>query len=201
MKTITLILVCCITALASQAQWANKFGSQDKHFFYTSGQYIMGKCNGGSLGLNYVFKEKMTVSLGYSASNKGTCSLPDEYLKSATTYVPTSGVEPFQNSENIHIMLGRVFKLNPKSSIRFLLQGGPALSTVRTPEFQISGSQYDYDMISSKKVSLIFNPKVEIPLCCMIGFSVGPMIVINDTQKYIGAGIGLMYGIVGRGKS
>ncbi len=201
MKTITLLLVCCIAALASQAQWSYKFSSHDKHFLYTSGQYIVGKCNGGSLGLNYVYNNKLTVSLGYSASNKETCSMPDEYLKSGIEYMPTSGVEPFQNNENIHIMLGRVFSLNKKSSIRFLLQGGPALSTVRAPEYEISGMQYDYQMKSSQKVSLVFNPKIELPLCCMIGFSVGPMIVINDTQQYIGAGIGLMYGIVGRGKS
>lgn len=198
MKTITLILLCCIATLASQAQWSKNHKSNNKHFFYTSGQFIMGESNGGDLGLNYVYNNKLTISFGYSATGKSNSTLPDEYLKSGTDYIPTNSVEPFQNFEDFHLMIGRAFRLNKKSSIRLLLQGGPGITTSREPEFTINGNQYDYQMQSSKKISLVLNPKIELPLCCTVGCSVGPMIIVNGTQQYIGAGIGIMYGVVSR---
>ena len=199
MKTIILILLCCIVTLASEAQWTNKYKSNsNKHFFYTSGQYIVGESNGGNLGLNYIYNKKLSISIGYAATSKTTIGLPDEYLKSGVEYTSANEVDPFQNLENFHLMLGRAFSLNKKSSIRLLLQGGPGLTTAREPEFVISGTQYDYQMKSSKKVSLVLNPKIELPLCCTVGCSVGPMIVVNGSQQYFGAGIGIMYGIVSR---
>lgn len=184
----------------SQAQWSYKFMSQEKHFFYGSGEYVMGKCNGGNVGLNYVYNSKYTVRVGYSATNKSACSLPANYLKSATELIPLNNAEPFQNLENLHLLFGRAFNLNKSNSIRFVFQGGPGLSTFREPDFTISGREYDYDMKSTQKICLVLNPKIELPLCCTIGCSVGPMLVMNNSQTYIGAGIGIMYGIIGKGK-
>lgn len=158
----------------------------------------MGKTNGANLGLNYIYNNKLSINLGYSATNKTDSHLPDEYLKSAENYQLVNSTEPFENFESLHLMFGRIFTLTKSNSIRFLLQGGPGISTIREPEYNFSGNQYSYDTKASKKISLVLNPKIEVPVCCSIGVSVGPMIVLNDSQKYIGAGIGIMYGIVGR---
>lgn len=196
MKTFYLLLIFCFCSLISAAQWSNQFQSNDKHSLYTSGDYLMGACNGGNLGLNYIYANKISVNLGYTATNKASCSLPDQYLKSGATYTSTNPVEPFENFENLHLMFGGLINLSKKNSIRILLQGGPGLSTQREPDFIVSGNTYNYNMKTTKKVCLVVNPKIEMPLCCTIGFSFGPMVVVNDSQTYIGAGIGLMYGII-----
>lgn len=198
MKTITLFLLCCIAALVSQAQWSSDNKTTNKHFFYTSGQYIMGESNGGNLGLSYIHNGKYTISIGYAATSKTTAQLPTDFLKSGVEYTLANPVEPFQNLENFHLMVGRSWDLSQKKTIRVLLQGGPGLTTFREPEFMVSGNQYNYQMKSSTKVSLVLNPKIELPLCCTVGCSIGPMIMVNGSQQYYGAGIGIMYGIVGK---
>ena len=200
MRIVLLIFICCLLTLAGKAQWSYKYNTQHKHFLYTSGDYIVGKCNGGNLGLNYVYNDKLTMSLGYTASDKTTCSLPEDFLKSGVEYTSVNSAQAFENQENLHFMVGTMFNITRNNAVRVLLQGGPGLSTFREPEFKVEGNQYSHKIQTTKKVSLVLNPKIEMPLFCTIGFSVGPMVVINKDQQYIGAGIGLMYGIVRSGK-
>ena len=95
-------------------------------------------------------------------------------------------------------MVGRVFSLNHDGTIRLLLQGGPGVYTKRDAAFTIQSSSYNYEIESNKSICLVVNPKIEIPLGNVIGLSAGPMLVMDNTDQYIGAGIGIMYGIVGR---
>lgn len=199
MKPLALTITFVLLAIASQAQWSYKNLSKQQHFLYTSGDVIVGKQNAGKLGLNYVYNNRLCVSLGYSATAKTTSSLPAEFLKSATIPTPTNSVQPFENSENLHLMVGTILNLTKKRNVRLVLQGGPALTTNRQANFEYADSNkqnYTTSMESMQKISFVMNPKIELPLCCMIGCSVGPMLVINDQEKYIGAGVGLMYGIV-----
>lgn len=199
MKPLILTAAFIILAITSQAQWSFDKLSSQQHFLYTSGELIVGKQNAGKLGLNYVYNNKLCISLGYAATAKTASSLPAEFLKSATTPTPVNSVQPFDNSENLHLMVGTIFNLAKRKSIRLVLQGGPALSNKRQANFEYAGTNkqnYVTSMENTQKISFVMNPKIELPLCCMIGCSVGPMLVINDQEKYIGAGVGLMYGIV-----
>lgn len=198
MKTLILIFVACLLASVSQAQWSYKFLSKEKHFLYSSGDYVVGKNNGGKVSVNYVYNNKFTVNIGFNATSKRDAQLPQEVLKSTQELVPLSTATPFSNSENLHIMVGRVLKLNRDGSMRFLLQGGPGLYTSRDPVFDVGNGSYDFNMEASKSLCLVLNPKFEMPLFSMIGFSAGPMILVNNNESYVGAGIGLMYGIVGK---
>lgn len=198
MKTLFLIIVASLIALASEAQWSYKFLSQEKHFLYTSGDVIMGNQASGQISLNYVYNKKYTVNIGYAASTKSDAVLPNNILKSATELTPSYSTLPFSNSENIHLLVGRVFNLNQNGTFRLLLQGGPGLYSSRNPMFSVKSNTYDYEMQTEKSLCLVLNPKVELPLCCTIGISAGPMVMLNGQEQYIGAGIGIMYGIIGK---
>ena len=198
MKTLLIIALFSLLTISSSAQWSYRFLSQEKHFLYSSGDFIAGSQNSGKVSLNYVYNNKYTVNVGFSATSKNEAQLPNEILKSATELIPANPAAAFTNSENIHIMLGRVFNLNKDKTFRFILQGGPGVITSRDPVYSVKSNTYEYDMETSKKMCMVINPKIEVPVCCAIGVSCGPMVVLNKDTRYIGAGIGIMYGIIGK---
>ncbi|HPF50731.1 MAG TPA: hypothetical protein PK335_04105 [Draconibacterium sp.] len=197
MKKLVLIIIAVLFTIVSNAQWSYKFLSNERHFLYTSGDFIVGNQNSGQISLNYVYNTKYIINFGYSATTKDEASLPNEILKSATELIPAFSTPAFTNSENLHLMVGRVFNLNREGTFRVLLQGGPGFYTKRAPAFTVKSNMYDYQMESSKELCFVLNPKVEIPLGT-IGISAGPMAVLNQNEKYIGAGVGIMYGILGK---
>ena len=198
MKTLLLIAIFSIFTLASRAQWADRNSVRTKHNLYSIGEYVVGDQQAGKIGMSYTYNNKYILSVGYSATFKSTVTPSDNFLKSATTITPATSAEPFENSENLHMMVGRIFNLNNKKNLRVVLQAGPGIATFREPEFALvnSNSQYNFETKTTKKLSLVLNPKLEIPLHSTVGCSVGPMVVVNSNQTYIGAGIGIMYGII-----
>ncbi|QIA07395.1 hypothetical protein [Draconibacterium halophilum] len=198
MKTLLIITVFSLISLGTYAQWSNKSAVPKTHNLYSSGEYVVGKQQAGNIGLNYTYNNKYTISVGYTASFKSTVTPSAEFLKSGINLTPINSSEPFENTENLHMMVGRIFDLNQKRSIRIIVQGGPGISTFREPEFNLirSGNQYNFETKTAKKLSLVLNPKIEIPLYSSVGCSVGPMLVVNSNQTYIGAGIGIMYGLI-----
>jgi len=198
MKKLLLIVAALLLTIASYAQWSYRFLSQDKHFVYTSGDVVVGNKTSGKLGLNYVYNNKYIVNVGFSATAKTEAAIPNEILKSAIALIPANSTPAFVNSQNIHVMIGRVVKLNEEGTFRLLLQGGPGLYAKRSPSFTIDSNEYNYKMEVVSSLCLVVNPKVEIPLFSTLGVSAGPMAVINQNEKYFGAGIGIMYGIIGK---
>ncbi|WP_163321605.1 hypothetical protein [Draconibacterium mangrovi] len=198
MKTLLLITIFSLVTLVSHAQWTDKPSSTTKHCLYSSGEYLVGDQQAGKLGMSYTYNNKYIISVGYSATFKTTVTPSDNFLKSATNVTPATSVEPFENSENLHMMMGRIFNLNEKKNLRVVLQAGPGIATFREPEFALvnANSQYNFETKTSKKLSLVLNPKFEMPLHSTVGCSVGPLVVVNSNQTYIGAGIGIMYGLL-----
>ena len=198
MKKLIIVIIVSLFALAGNAQWSYKFLSKKKHFLYTSGDFIVGNQSSGKLSLNYVYNNKYTVNVGFTATTKDEATLPSEILKSATELTSVNATPAFTNAESLHIMAGRVYKLNHDGTFRLLVQGGPGIYTRRAPLYTITSNSYKYDMQATKALCLVLNPKVEIPLWRTIGVSAGPMAVLNKDEQYIGAGIGIMYGIIGK---
>jgi hypothetical protein len=195
MKALVITLLFCIAAITSQAQWTGQHKSTQKHLLYTTGDYIVGETSGGNLGINYIYDNKYTLNIGYSASSKGETTLPDEILKSANEMTSINNDQPFENFENLYVMVGRSFSIT-KNGMRILLQGGPGIANYREPVYNISGSAYSHQTQTTKKLSFTLNPKIEVPIGCNLGVSAGPMLVVNNAQKYFGIGIGVMYGVV-----
>ena len=198
MKSLLLLIIVSLFALTGQAQWSYKFLSKEKHFVYSSGDVIMGKQNGGGISVNYIYNNRLTVNVGYSASAKTSVDLPAQILKSTEGLVPSYSTDPFSNFENIRIVVGRVINLNHEGTLRCLLRGGPGIYTSREPSFIVKSNTYNYQTEATKSISLVLQPKIEMPLFAAIGLSAGPMIILNENEHYFGAGIGLMYGILGK---
>ncbi len=198
MKTILLITVFSLCTLVSSSQWTYTHSTTKKHYLYSTGEYVVGEKQAGNIGLSYNYNNKYTLSLGYSATFKSFVSPPDAFLKSGTNLTLANPDKPFENTESLHLMVGRIFDLNEKGNLRVVLQGGPGIATSREPEFNLtpSGDQYYFETKASKKMSLVLNPKIEMPLFYSVGCSVGPMIVLDSNQTYIGAGIGIIYGLI-----
>ncbi len=196
MKATLIFLFLSFCAVACSGQWAYNYLGDDANMLFTSGDYMVGKDNGGGLGLSFVHRNKYIIKIGYAATNKSTPGLPDEILKSSQELTLTNKIEPFENMENLYVMAGRVVRFKPNSRFRLILQGGPGISTFRSPKYSINGSSYNYKINTEKELALVLNPKMEMPLGSTLGVSAGPMIVVNKSQTYVGAGIGIMYGIL-----
>lgn len=196
MKLTIITILFFVINLASYAQWDYNQPTKAKHFLYTSGEYIVSKNNSGNIGLNYVYNNKYSVNIGYSASSKSQIGMPLDFLKSGKDLTPTYQKKPFENFENFHIMFGRIVNLSSNNTIRLLLQGGPGIANYREPEFNLQDNAYDYTTKISKKMCFIVNPKIELPLTASLGLSAGPMLIVNSHKQYFGAGIGVMYGLI-----
>ena len=198
MKTLLLITVFSLVTIVCHAQWSDKPAATKQHNLYSSGEYVVGDQQAGSIGMSYTYNNKYIVSVGYIATFKSAVSPSDNFLKSGTNITPATSAEPFENAENLHMMVGRILNLNEKKNVRVVLKAGPGIATFREPEFTLvnSNSQYNFETKTSKKLSLVVNPKLEMPLHSTFGCSVGPMLVVNSNQTYFGAGIGIMYGLI-----
>lgn len=205
MKNLIVLTFCFFIISSAFAQWSNKFSTRwsKKHFLYASGDVMVGNYKGGDLGINYIFDNKYSIKFGFSASDKQTTFLPSNYLKSSGYETPPNSTLPKENLENFHLMVGRVITLNSKKDFRIIIQGGPGLSISRVPinwhwrENKLFRTNYDYDIQQKKKLNLIINPKIEFPFASIIGLSFGPMFMIDKEKSFFGAGIGIMYGIIG----
>jgi hypothetical protein len=206
MKALILLITFFLTFTSAYAQWSNRFlqTSSDKHFLFASGDVIAGNYNGGDVGINYIYKNKYSVKLGFFLSEKLVTSIPNNFLKSGETLSSVGLTAPTENLENFHFLVGRVFSFGAKDRLRLTIQGGPGISTVREPVFQengnksnLSSAEYAIDYQKVSHASFTINPKVEFPLACVFGISVGPMLILNQERTFLGASIGFMYGITG----
>ncbi len=203
MKRIVLLIIGVLMLTSVYAQWSNKFSVRkaEKHFLYGTGDVMVGNYNGGNIGMNYIYNSKYLVNFGFSVSSKSAGNQFAEQLKSAEIN-PNSINMPDENLENFHLMIGRVFKLSPNNNIRVVLQGGPGVSAIREPVFTTINnnetvfSDYHIGFRKRQQVSLILNPKIEFPVTCVLGFSVGPMVIVNDERTFFGVSIGFLYGVI-----
>ncbi len=185
------------------AQWSNEFliHKAEKHFLYGTGDVMLGNYNGGNIGMNYIYNSKYSVNFGFSVSSKSATNQLAESLKSAETNSIDIKV-PEEHLENFHLMIGRVFDLSPNNNIRVVIQGGPGVSAIREQVFTTinsNGTAFSNNQIGFRKrqqVSLIINPKIEFPVTSILGFSIGPMLIVNDERTFLGVSIGFLYGII-----
>ena len=87
--------------------------------------------------MSYSYNNKYILSIGYAATFKSTIIPSDNFLKSGSNLTPATSAEPFENTENLHLMVGRIFNLNDKKNLRVVLQAGPGIATSREPEFAL----------------------------------------------------------------
>jgi hypothetical protein len=179
-----------------------QFGAN--HAIYYSGELGYGSHLGIDVNLNYVYHEKYAVKIGYSGNVTKPTSLPSDYSLGLTRAFSFGFEYPYDQLENVQITVGRIYKLNPKGTIRFNLSAGLGYSIITEPENWeritdnnvILSENYTWNYRKHNTVSLIINPKIEFPIARHFGFTLSPMLQINKDTTYIGIGVGTMFGLL-----
>ncbi|MDC7995652.1 hypothetical protein [Altibacter sp. HG106] len=192
----------CITILAflCMAQGIAQFDKN--HAIYSSGEIAFGNYFGIDANLNYVWHEKFSIKAGFSWYIRKPKSQPEAYESGIFEAIFPFLVSPTDRLETYQVSVGRVYKLNPKGSIRVNLSLGVGYSEFREPfNWQVQGepfiaSNYSWEYRDAYAVSLIINPKLEFPISRFYGFTLSPVLQINKETFYIGIGIGQMVGLL-----
>jgi hypothetical protein len=202
MKKLILISIFTFLLFTTQAQWSGEWLSKDnKHLLYANGDLMVGNNSGGNVGLCFVYDSKFSVEVGYSAgSNQISSKFP--VLKSGSTSEMENQKTPAEMMENFNIMFGRHFNLNSKETIRFILQGGPGMSSMMNWMNEQQGSSTSdfvrYELESTKDISITINSKFEFPITDLFGFSVGPTLILNHEKSFLSFSVGFMYGVISK---
>ncbi len=174
----------------------------DKNAIYTAAELNMGNYFGVDLSLNYVYKEKYSFKLAYTANIRTPKSQPDDYTSGLLGVMFFGLANPYDQFENYQIGVGKIYKLNPSGTIRLNLKVGLGYSVITEPvnwsEVNNSFLRENYTWNNQKydTVSVIVNPKIEFPFTRFYGFTLSPMAQITKNRAYCGIGIGQMIGLL-----
>ena len=201
-----LVLFLCISVASAQAQ-------KKKHAFYVTGAVNLGNYFGGDLNLNYMLKEKYTFKIGYTGNRRTATSIPEDYRRGFSLF--NDG--PCEHIGNYRFDVGRIYKLNQRGTVRINAALGLGYTTFTEPVnwkkkkekklnpllillFPLSvfdrEPNYSWNYKSRNTISLIINPKIEFPLTKVFGFTISPMVQMNEYRIYFGIGMGIMLGVL-----
>ena len=172
----------------------------EKHLLYGSSELNLGNYLGVTTDLNYIYNEKYTAKFGFIANFRTSPNQPRDYNAGIAGLVTYGIASARETIFSVNLMAGRLYNLNEQKSLRFNAAVGIGYSTIKTIEnWQKANSasftgNYTYDVRNKSTASLIINPKLEIPLGRVFGFTVSPTAVINSESNYYGIGLGTMIG-------
>jgi len=174
----------------------------DNNAIYQTSEITIGNYIGFVLNANYVFKEKYSFKIGYSGLIRSPKSAPENYTSGLIGILTFGLTNPYDQMENFQILVGKIYHLNEKGTIRANLSIGLGFTVIKEPtNWQALGGNfltqnYSYEYHKYNTVSLIINPKIEFPFTRFYGLSISPMIQVNKDRTYIGIGIGQMIGLL-----
>ncbi len=196
MKRILSLLLLSISINVVHAQF------DENHAIYSTGEFNVGNYIGLDLNLNYVFKEKYSVKMGYSANIRKTKSQPDDYSTGLSGLALLGLIDPYDFLENYQIGVGKVYNLNQNGTIRLNATVGLGYTIVTEPanwkklDSGFENENYSWNYRERNTISLILNPKIEFPFTRVYGITISPMIQINKHTTYVGIGVGKMIGLL-----
>ncbi|TQD38647.1 hypothetical protein [Haloflavibacter putidus] len=193
-----LLLVILVVALQNlNAQFSKN------HTIYATTAANFGNYLGADLNLNYVYKEKYSVKLGYTPNIREADNTPADYTGGLTDLLFFEFFKPYDELHSFNLSVGRIYKLNKKGSIRLNLSAGIGVVHLKEPtnwqpveDPDFLGNNYTYDFKEYNTFNFVFNPKIEFPFTRYYGVSLSPMVQINKDRVYFGIGIGQMFGVL-----
>lgn len=174
----------------------------ENNAIYATVELNIGNYVGGDLNLNWVYKEKYSLKLGYTGNTRKPRSQPEDYSSGVVGIMLFGLGGPNDQLETFQISAGRIYKLNKTGTIRANLSAGIGYTTIGEPvNWQRSnngflGENYSWEYRKYSTVSLIINPKIEFPLSRFYGLTLSPMVQINKNRTYFGIGLGSMIGLL-----
>lgn len=195
-KSQLLIFLLFFSINAVKAQFA-----ENNAIYYSDGLNI-GSYFGVDFNLNYIYKEKYSVKVGYIYNRRKPKNQPEDYSSGLANVLLLGTTNPHDRMENYQLALGKIYSLNQNRSIRLNLSFGLAYTVIREPEnWQKAASgflveNYTWNYQTQHTLSLIINPRIEFPFTRIYGFSISPMVQINKDRTCFGIGIGQMIGLL-----
>lgn len=154
------------------------------------------------MNLNYVYKEKYSIKVGYAGNLRIPRSQPEDFQSGLFDVVLLNLTKPFDQLETYKVCVGKIYKLNSSGTIRLNASVGLGYNIIREPTnwtkvgniyiFQ----NYSWEYNTYTTASIIINPKIEFPLTRFYGLTVSPLIILNKDRSYYGMGIGQMIGLL-----
>lgn len=174
----------------------------EEHLVYASNELNLGNYIGYSADLNYIYNEKYSAKIGLIANIRRSPNEPSNYNPGIAKILTFGLADAREVVASANLLVGRIYNLNSKKSLRVNASVGLGYTSIEVPvNFQkidqnfLIGN-YTYDIEKKNTVSFIINPKLEIPLGQIFGFTVSPTAVFNSESTYYGIGIGYMIGLI-----
>ncbi len=181
-----------------------------KDTYYLSYELNLGNYLGVDFNLNYVFKNRYSLKLGFSGNVRKPKSQPEDYSAGLNGLFSVGIENPYDHLLNYRIDFGKIYNLNPQETIRVNFSFGIGYTIIKEPNnWQFTESDavinlaenYTYSYRSYSTLSFIINPKIEFPFTRFYGLTISPMIQINKDRTYFGIGIGQMIGLLRKKKN
>jgi hypothetical protein len=200
MRQIILIILLINGIHSASAQFAQN------NAIYLSSELAVGNYLGVHMDLNYVYKEKYSLKVGYSGFIRKPQSQPADYGSGLLGLLSWGSSNPYDQIENYQITVGKIYPLNESGSTRVNLSVGLGYTTLREPENwqkvndSFLAENYTWNYSKSNTVSLIINPKIEFPFSQVFGLTISPMLQLNKDRTYVGVGVGHIIGLLRKRK-
>ncbi len=191
-----LTLILLISALFCTAQ--RQRGEERSLYFSTDLQ--INRFQGFDFALNYVTINNFTAHIGVSALNIESPSAPENYAQGLDGFFSFGFAAARDRLFNYRVGMGKLYKINPKGTLRFHPQVGLGISIIETPiNFQRINNafltqNYEYDFRRYATLSITISPRFEIPIFPVYGLSISPIMIINKGKWHYGIGFGYIIG-------
>ncbi len=175
-----LISVSSANAQLSQNKW---YGSFELYFNTT----------GINLNVNHNLNNAINLRAGFSSFTQKDYKKPYDY------YSLLNYKSPYYSIHNFQIGISIKTKLNREGTIRLNLFTGSAYSILEEPDnYRLSDyfntNSHSWNVKKSNTISLVINPNIEFLIGKNQGLSLSSMIILNKNRRYIGLGIGHVFG-------
>jgi hypothetical protein len=145
---------------------------------------------GAHLGLNYVYKERVSFQLSVNQFIGAPHEMPADAVY--------SGPALWDQTTMTALEAGRILKLGPSGNVRVNLKGGIALMNMEiptdwTPVACTNCNNYTFTMKRYVKGGIVLRPTLELPALTFIGVSAGPLLMFVDGRRIVGANVGLKW--------
>jgi hypothetical protein len=165
---------------------------------FSTGNYNVGF----NFDLNYIYKSKYSLLIGYSGFYKHPSSAPDDYSVGLFTLFSFGLERVYDQVHNWNLLAGRLIPLNQSETLRLHFRAGGAYSRRLIPinwtPVNTAGitENYEYDYLEKTGPALIFNVELQWAYAQFLGHSLDTVLMIRENDVYIGMGISGSLGLL-----
>jgi hypothetical protein len=196
MKRIVTIVISLISSNLVQAQFV------EDNAIYVTSELNFGNYVGFDINMNYAYQEKYSLKIGVTGNFRKPKSQPEDYTSGVSGLFLVGLFNPYDQFVNYQLSFGRMYVLDRSGTVRANISIGIGYTTIIEPEnwekFEgaLLSDNYTWNYSKYNTISLIINPKLELPLLYLYGLTVSPMLQISKNRTYVGIGLGQMLGLL-----